>query len=123
MRFQVSFENSNFFVSIHVSFKRVSQNFCYIASYFIRRKTLYCRIINVTKVEDRHLRVQGDSDTYSRAIQVSVRHLSPIGQILPKTWFDFFMKMNPLTARLAREKSKERPEEVKTELLQVELGA
>jgi hypothetical protein len=80
------------------------------ASYFLGRRKLYGRIIGV------------DVDESRRSIHVTVRHLSPVGQILPKTWFDFFMRLSPLAGRLAHNRSKQKPEETKTELLRVQIG-
>ena len=77
------------------------------ASYFVGRRKLYGRIIGV------------DVDESRRSIQLTVRHLSPVGQILPKTWFDFFMRFSPLAGR---NRSKQKPEETKTELLRVQIG-
>ena len=122
MKFHVSCMSMFFQDSFPPSLIIVSLMFLYSASYFLRRRALYCRIIKVNKVDDHHLLVQRGSSAAS-AIQVTVRHLSPIGLLLPKTWFDFFMRMNPLAARLAKERPNERPEEVTTELLRVELGA
>lgn len=80
------------------------------ASYFVGRRKLYGRIIGV------------DVDESRQSIHLTVRHLSPVGQILPKTWFDFFMRFSPLAGRLAHNRSKQKPEETKTELLRVQIG-
>lgn len=56
------------------------------SSYFIRRKRLYGRIIEVDTTSS-----LSNSDG---SIQLYIRHLSPVGQILPKTWFEFFQKLN-----------------------------
>ena len=58
-----------------------------------------------------------------RSLQVYVRHLSPIGQILPKTWFDFFMGLSPRAARPAQTRSEQKPEESKNDLLKIRIGA
>ena len=53
-------------------------------SYFIGRRRLYCRIIGVHR---------GGGDTNS--IEITVRNLSPIGLLLPVSWFEFLMKLSP----------------------------
>jgi hypothetical protein len=53
-------------------------------SYFIGRRRLYCRIIGVHR---------GGGDTNS--IEITVRNLSPIGLLLPVSWFEFLMKISP----------------------------
>ena len=58
-----------------------------------------------------------------RSLQIYVRHLSPIGQILPKTWFDFFMGLSPRASRLAQTRSEQKPEENKNDLLKIRIGA
>ena len=108
-------------IVLPASFMALLHCLFYSASYFKRRRSLHCRIINVNKAEDNQLLLQRNSNS-ANAIHVTVRHLSPIGQILPKAWFDFFMRMNPIAVRLAKENSSERPEGVKTEVLWLELG-
>jgi len=60
------------------------------SSYFLQRKRFHGRMIGVV-VDDTGI----ESSHGSKDIQILVRHLSPIGQILPKTWFDFFVQFNP----------------------------
>lgn len=79
------------------------------ASSFIARRRLYGRIIAVDTVES------GD-------IQIQVRHLSPIGQILPKSWFDFLVKFSPQASRLGHLSSSAKPEENSRDLLKVKIG-
>jgi hypothetical protein len=53
----------------------------------------------------------------------SYTYLSPLGgQIIPKTWFDLFMRFSPLAGRLALNRSKQKREETKTELLRAQIG-
>jgi hypothetical protein len=80
------------------------------ASYFFNRRRLYGRIISVDKSH-------ADS-----ALQIYVRHLSPVGQILPKTWFDFFMRASPVASRLTQIRSTQKPEESRSELLRIKIG-
>jgi hypothetical protein len=80
------------------------------AAYFSGRRRLYGRIIAVEATES------------TQSIEVYIRHLSPVGQILPKQWFDFFMKFSPLAARLAKTRQKHGAEEAKSELLRVRIG-
>ncbi|CAJ1954334.1 unnamed protein product [Cylindrotheca closterium] len=56
------------------------------SSYFVGRKRLYGRIVEVD--------TKSSLSSCDGSIYVYVRHLSPVGQILPKTWFDFFQRMN-----------------------------
>ncbi|KAL3944224.1 MAG: hypothetical protein SGBAC_001721 [Bacillariaceae sp.] len=56
------------------------------SAYFVRRKRLYGRIIEVD--------TNSSLSSSDGSIHVYVRHLSPVGQIMPKTWFDFFQRMN-----------------------------
>jgi hypothetical protein len=86
------------------------------ASYFVGRRRLYGRIIAVDTTQQ-----QGTSSN-SQTLQVYVRHLSPVGQVLPKAWFDFFMRFSPLATRLAQTRSKGKAEESKKELLRVKIG-
>lgn len=79
------------------------------ASSFITRRRLYGRIIAVDTVEN------GD-------IQIQVRHLSPIGQILPKSWFDFLVKFSPQASRLGHVSSTTKPEENARDLLKVKIA-
>lgn len=74
-------------------------------SYFVNRRRLYGRIIGINKNHE------------NNALQVYVRHLSPVGQVLPKAWFDFFMKASPLAGS-----STQKPEESKNDLLRIEIG-
>ena len=55
-------------------------------------------------------------------IQIQVRHLSPIGQILPKSWLDFLLKFSPQASRLGSNKSITKPEENARDLLKVKIG-
>lgn len=54
-------------------------------------------------------------------IQIQVRHLSPIGQILPKSWFDFLVKFSPQASRLGN-RNGSKPEENARDLLKVKIG-
>jgi hypothetical protein len=80
------------------------------ASYFLNRRRLYGRIIGIDKSH-------GDS-----TLQIYVRHLSPVGQILPKTWYDFFMRASPLASSLTQTRSTQKPEESRSELLRIKIG-
>lgn len=71
---------------------------------FLSRRRLYGRIIG-----------KGDGNFH-----LSIRHLSPIGQVLPKAWFDFFMRASPLATDLS--KGGRPPEESKNQLLQVKIA-
>lgn len=55
-------------------------------------------------------------------IQIQVRHLSPMGLILPKSWFDFLVKFSPQAARLGHATSTVKPEENARDLLKVKIG-
>ena len=79
-------------------------------SYFVGRRKLYGRIQSV-KVDEQ-----------SKSIHLNVRHLSPVGQVLPKPWYDFFMRFSPMAARLAKRRSKETAEANASDLLRVRLG-
>lgn len=83
------------------------------ASSFIGRRRLYGRIISVNTLENGS-GIAGD-------IQIRVRHLSPIGQILPKSWFDFLVKFSPQASRLGSNASA-KPEENSRQLLKVKIG-
>jgi hypothetical protein len=82
------------------------------ASYFVNRRRLYGRIICVNK----------SNSNNERSLEVHIRHLSPVGQVLPKVWYDFFMRASPLAARLAQSRSTQKPEESKSELLRIKIG-
>jgi hypothetical protein len=89
------------------------------ASYFVGRRRLYGRIIAVDTTQQQQ---QGAGTNTNQTLQVYVRHLSPVGQVLPKAWFDFFMRFSPLATRLAQTRSKGKAEESKKELLRVKIG-
>ena len=100
------------------------------AQYFKSRKTLYYgRIIKVEKQKQ----LFTDSNQSQGAIDIWIRHLSPIGQILPVAWYDFFMKFSPTAAQnLAKTKRQSKrlgnnngvatPEEIQSELLHVRIA-
>lgn len=75
------------------------------SSYFLNRRRLYGRVIGMG---------MGGNN-----FQISIRHLSPVGSILPKSWFDFFMKASPMAQT---ESKSQTPEESKGELLRVKIG-
>jgi hypothetical protein len=66
-------------------------------SYFIGRRRLYCRIIGVHRVGDTNNAssklMTGKNN--SNSIEITVRNLSPIGLLLPVSWFEFLMKISP----------------------------
>ena len=78
-------------------------------SFFMARRRLHGRIIGVDAVE------RGD-------IRILVRHLSPMGQILPKSWFDFLVKLSPHASRISSGTAAGRPEENSRDLLKIKIG-
>lgn len=86
------------------------------SSFFVGRRHLYCRIIRV----DRHSGIASrPNDT---TVQILVRNLSPIGLLLPASWFDFLMRISPssrFTEGLVRQT---KPEENKNELLRIQIA-
>jgi len=70
------------------------------SSYFVRRKRLYGRIVEVD--------TSSSLSCPDGSIHLYVRHLSPVGQILPKTWIDFFQKMNSTAVAVTASNDAER---------------
>jgi hypothetical protein len=83
------------------------------ASHFIARRRLKGRIIGVDMVES--------AAGGTRDVRILVRHLSPMGQILPKSWFDFLVKFSP-HASLTGSAATGKPEESARDLLKIKLG-
>jgi hypothetical protein len=77
--------------------------------FFTARRRLHGRIIGVDTVE------RGD-------IRILVRHLSPMGRILPKSWFDFLVKFSPHATRIGSVIATGRPEENSRDLLKIRIG-
>lgn len=84
------------------------------ASSFISRRRLYGRIIGVETVES----VTGGTGD----IRIHMRHLSPMGQILPKSWFDFLVKFSPYASRLGSGSIHGKPEQDARDLLKIKIG-
>ena len=61
-------------------------------SYFVGRRRLYCRIIGVQRNAKSNYSAEGND---KESIQVLVRHLSPIGALLPTSWFESLMRISP----------------------------
>lgn len=59
-------------------------------SYFVGRRNLYCRIIGVHRDASANY-----SSNENVGIHVLVRHLSPIGALLPTSWFESLMRISP----------------------------
>ncbi len=61
-------------------------------SYFVGRRNLYCRIIGVHRDASANYSSNGNEDA---GIHLLVRHLSPIGALLPTSWFESLMRISP----------------------------
>jgi hypothetical protein len=70
--------------------------------YFQRRKRLYGRIMSVPHHHHHHHGNGGTSYNVVGPIQVMVRHLSPMGLLLPTPWYDFLLKIHPFTTIIRR---------------------
>jgi len=68
-------------------------------SYCIGRRRLYCRIIGVHRDANANYVTKGNENT---SIQISVRHLSPIGMLLPTSWFESLMRISPSNTKISR---------------------
>jgi len=68
-------------------------------SYFVGRRRLYCRIIGVHRDANSNCATNANGNA---AIQISVRHLSPIGMLLPTSWFESLMKISPSNSNFSR---------------------
>ena len=66
---------------------------------FVGRRRLYCRIIGVHRETKANYSTKGDEN---EAIQVLVRHLSPFGALLPRTWFESLMRISPSNSTFSR---------------------
>mmetsp|Transcript_13318 Transcript_13318/g.31125 ORF Transcript_13318/g.31125 Transcript_13318/m.31125 type:complete len:352 (-) Transcript_13318:742-1797(-) len=60
-------------------------------SLFVGRRRLYCRVIGV----HRDATSTAANNSIDGPIQITVRHLSPIGMLLPTSWFESLMRINP----------------------------
>eukprot|EP00934_Nitzschia_sp_Nitz4_P003405 Nitzschia sp. Nitz4//scaffold162_size51285//5984//7401//NITZ4_006964-RA/size51285-augustus-gene-0.21-mRNA-1//1//CDS//3329537958//3395//frame0 len=89
------------------------------ASYFLGRRRLYARIIGVGKPPGKDTTM--NSIQHPDTIHLQVRHLSPMGRILPKSWFDALMRYTPSAGRLGQ-RTHSKPEENIRDLLQVQLA-
>ena len=76
------------------------------ARYFRSRKTLRCRLIQTSQ------QPAGGSP-----IVCQVRHLSPMEQVVPKSWYDWMMRYHPAAAVTGL-----RPDERSQELLMVQIA-
>jgi hypothetical protein len=86
------------------------------SSFFVGRRRLYCRVIGVDH------RSATSSGTADLSIQLMVRNLSPIGLLLPASWFEFLMRVSP-SSRFSQGLLKQnKPEENKNELLRIHLA-
>jgi len=61
-------------------------------TYFVGRRRLYCRIIGVHHDASAIHAAKGNDNP---AIQIWVRHLSPMGILLSPAWFEFFLGLSP----------------------------
>ena len=68
-------------------------------SYFVGRRRLYCRIIGVERNTKGNYSMEGND---KESIQVLVRHLSPIGALLPTSWFESLMRISPSNRNFSR---------------------
>jgi len=86
-------------------------------SCIIGRQRLYCRIIGVHR-GDTSASTNANKRITENSIFINVRHLSPIGVVLPASWFEFLMKVNP--SKIKHKNNK--PEENSNELLKVQIA-
>merc|ERR1712238_72042 len=86
-------------------------------SCIIGRQRLYCRIIGVHR-GDTSASTNANKRITENSIFINVRHLSPIGVVLPASWFKFLMKVNP--SKIKHKNNK--PEENSNELLKVQIA-
>lgn len=84
------------------------------SSYFVSRKRLYGRIIELDN--------KSSLSNTDGSIHVYVRHLSPAGQILPKIWFDFFRRMNMTALAATSTGASSSDAERKRDLLKVKIA-
>mmetsp|Transcript_42869 Transcript_42869/g.103687 ORF Transcript_42869/g.103687 Transcript_42869/m.103687 type:complete len:433 (-) Transcript_42869:754-2052(-) len=84
------------------------------SSYFVRRKRLYGRIVEVD--------TKSSLSSPDGSIHIYVRHLSPVGQILPKTWFDFFRRVNTTAVAATSTAASSNDVERKRDLLKVKIA-
>lgn len=68
-------------------------------SYFVGRRRLYCRIIGIHRDANANFSAEGNEN---KAIQIWVRHLSPIGMLLPTAWFESLMRISPSNSKFSR---------------------
>jgi hypothetical protein len=88
-------------------------------SYFLGRKSLYGRIISVHHHHLPNNNVLAQEGPES--IQIMVRNLSPIGLLLPTSWFEFLMKISP-SGRISGGLSNSRTNENHNELLNIRIA-
>eukprot|EP00534_Pseudo-nitzschia_fraudulenta_P007365 CAMPEP_0201194640 /NCGR_PEP_ID=MMETSP0851-20130426/149522_1 /ASSEMBLY_ACC=CAM_ASM_000631 /TAXON_ID=183588 /ORGANISM="Pseudo-nitzschia fraudulenta, Strain WWA7" /LENGTH=389 /DNA_ID=CAMNT_0047481345 /DNA_START=40 /DNA_END=1206 /DNA_ORIENTATION=+ len=89
-------------------------------SYFIGRRRLYCRVIGVHRDSGTNTTEVGDN-----SILISVRNLSPIGMLLPTSWFESLMKLSPSSSTLSLGSAYGggcKPEETNKELLRIQVA-
>uniref|UniRef100_A0A6V0ASV0 Uncharacterized protein n=1 Tax=Pseudo-nitzschia australis TaxID=44445 RepID=A0A6V0ASV0_9STRA len=90
-------------------------------SFFVGRRRLYCRIIGVHRDANANHVTRGTADM---PIQITVRNLSPIGMLLPTSWFESLMRISPSSGNFSRGlvKGGGKAEESKTELLRLQIA-
>ena len=90
-------------------------------SYFVGRRRLYCRIIGIHRDANAKISAEGNENT---AIQIWVRHLSPIGMLLPTSWFESLMRMSPSNNKFSRSlvRGGGKAEESNSELLRLQIA-
>jgi hypothetical protein len=82
---------------------------------------LYCRIIGIHRDANAKISAEGNENT---AIQIWVRHLSPIGMLLPTSWFESLMRMSPSNSKFSRTlmSGGGKAEESNSELLRLQIA-
>ena len=86
---------------------------------FVGRRRLYCRIIGVHRDAKTNYSTK---ENEKEAIHVMVRHLSPLGALLPTSWFESLMKMSPSNSNFSRGLGRRGKSQENRELLRLQIA-